>query len=117
MAVAIGNVELRPARRDARRDLQHVSVTSEAEHMLDRDAIHPRSRAGVPGPTAAPEMFGRRVNVRREHVGLDLVALYFARVRRMVNRVQQRKQPMSALTFTELAKGLHRPQHAMRVLS
>ena len=42
---------------------------------LEADAVHPARRAGVPGPAAAADVRRVRVDVRRDHVGLGLVAL------------------------------------------
>jgi len=46
-----------PRVRDARRDDERVAAgEADAENRLDRDAVHPRRRAGVPGPPAAADV-------------------------------------------------------------
>ena len=74
-AVAELDLEPRPASRDARVDREAGPLPSDPEDRLHRRLVHPAGRTGVPGPAAAADVRRLGVDVGRDHVRLDLVAL------------------------------------------
>src|SRR5262249_8438117 len=95
-AVANRHLEAWPRFRDARIDRDLARRGPHPENVLDDDAIHPRRRARVPGPPAAPNVVLRVVDVRCDHVRLDLVALDG-----VMNRVEKPEQVRCALAVAE----------------
>jgi hypothetical protein len=69
------------AGRQARVDDQVAALAPDAQDALDAGAVHPRRRARVPGPAAAPDVRRHRVDVGRHDVRLDLVARHLGRRR------------------------------------
>src|SRR6516225_4363905 len=87
--MAIGHVESRPARRDARLEAKRVPLQAESENCFEGDAVQPARRAGVPCPAAAPRMRWRAVHIGADHVRLNLVVRYFRGRRGVIDGIDQ----------------------------
>ncbi len=89
------------------------------EYTAPPKATHPAasSRAGprcrpaassrptrVPGPAASPHMGRHRIDVGRDHIGLDLVAPRLLRGAGVIDRVEQREQRVRPVAGPSLAK-------------
>src|SRR5690606_36617393 len=80
-----------PRRRQRRPDEEPPVLAADAEHVLDRDAIEPAGRAGVPGPAAAPGLV-LAIDVGRDDVGLDTVMVGGVLVARVIDRIDHGEQ-------------------------
>src|SRR5690606_42130313 len=84
-----------PGRGDAWGHFEGVaSYDPDAEDGLQADAQHPSGRAGVPGPSAPPNVRGCAVDVGGYHVRLDAAALdagFRARVRHGADHPEERR--------------------------
>src|SRR6185312_15704344 len=115
-AMPIAELKAGPALRDARVDAQPVAAQAEAENRLQRGAIKPGGRAGVPGPAAAADVRRHRIDVRADHVRFHLVARDRLGAVAVMDRVEQVEQRAGAVAVAEAGPGEDRPDRAMRVL-
>jgi len=72
-AVAEDDLEAGSMPGNARVEPQVRALNPKSQWELQRHAIHPAGRTGVPGPSAAPHMRRLGINVRASGIGLDLV--------------------------------------------
>ena len=70
------------------RKRQLPRVLAQAENRLDRRAVHPCRRAGVPAPAAAPDIRCLRVHVTGHHIRFDAVQRAMHRPQRAMRRAQ-----------------------------
>src|SRR6202049_1084207 len=75
-AIPEHDLQVRPALRDAWRQEQGRPLHAKSEDPFEAGPVHPAGRAGVPRPTAAPDVRRYRIDIRGDHVGLHLVAVY-----------------------------------------
>src|SRR3984957_9507178 len=78
--------EARPIRRDARRQKKFSRPHTESQDPLEPCAVHPAGRTRVPRPTATSHVRRHRIDVRSNHIGLDLVALHISTGARVADR-------------------------------
>src|SRR5262245_36297923 len=106
-----------PGARDAGIDVERGAAKAKAQQPLDTRAIHPAGRAGVPAP-AAPSRVGRLgIDVARDDVRLDTVAVEPSARARVVDRVQDREQLPRAIAVAEGGECHDRPDGGVRVLA
>src|SRR6185437_719227 len=115
-AMTIGDLESRPCLWQAWSHAQPIAPQPEPEHGLQRGAVQPRSRAGVPGPAAAADVRRHRIDVRADHVRFHLVARDRLGAVAVMDRVEQVEQRAGAVAVAEAGPGEDRPDRAMRIL-
>src|ERR1019366_8839666 len=96
------DLEARPATGYAGTDPKHGSAHLESQDPLDCRAIHPGRRSGVPGPAASADVRGRRIHIRTDHIGLDLVALNVRGRARMIDGIDQRPELARAIAVPKI---------------
>src|SRR5580700_10790417 len=67
------NLEARPLFRDARSQEQARSLYAKSKDPLEAGSVHPAGRAGIPRPTAAPDVRSDGIYVGGDHVGFHLI--------------------------------------------
>src|SRR5450759_576157 len=87
--VSVIDFEPRPGTGYAGTDPQYGSPQLDSQDALDRGAVDPTCRPRLPGPTAPPDVRGRRIHIGTDDIGLDLVAMNARASTRMINRVEQ----------------------------
>src|SRR5207247_1930442 len=75
LPVAPPHHETIPRSGNARCDREAPAPAPEPQYGLEAEAVHPRRRAGVPGPASSADVRRVRVDVSRHHVRLHLVTL------------------------------------------
>ena len=88
-----------------------------AEQRLDDQSVHPPGRARVPGPAAATRVRTHGVNVGRDDVRLHPVALHLLHVRRVADRVEERKELPRPLGVAQLCERHDGPDGPVGVLT
>src|SRR6202035_1072714 len=106
-----------PAPGDAGVDTQVRSGHAETENPFYSCAINPTCRSRVPRPSTTPDVRSLRVNVSRNHVRLNLVALHAGSGNCPVDRIEHAEQLAGLVAITECREGEHRPRGCMCVLS
>src|SRR5712691_6023735 len=84
---AESHIQSSPLRED-----QELSLQAKTEDRFDADPVQAPGRAGVPGPSAAPDVRSDRIDIGGDGVGLDLVALHVCSRARAVDRIHEREQ-------------------------
>ena len=77
-AVAEDDLEAGPCPRNAGIEKQATCPAPETPESIRGRAVHPSGRAGVPGPSAAPDMRRHGIEIGADDIGLDLVAVALA---------------------------------------
>ena len=116
IAVAVVQGVLVPFRGQERREGQRVDLEPKPQQILEQEPIHPAGGSGVPGPAAPAFMPLGGVDVRRDHVGLDLVRRCpFGRVG-MPDGIEHREQPPRLFGIAQPGHGHDGPDRGMGVL-
>ena len=115
-AVAEGEREAAPRRRDAGVESERLSCEAQSENAFQPGAIEPACRAGVPAPAAPPGMLGMGVDVAREHIGLGLVALDVGAAAAVVDRIEHVKELDRLVAAAQRRDGHQDPDGGMGVL-
>ncbi len=108
--------ELRPLRGHARRDAERVASLVEAEDGLQCHPVHPARGTRIPRPAAAADVPRGGVDIRRNHVRLDLVERSPLRRGSVVQRVEHLEQLEGAPPIAVQRRGEYRPERGVRVL-
>ena len=116
-AVAEHDREAGPGPRDARIDLEPRAPQPEPEDRLEARPVHPRGRAGVPGPAAAADVRRLGIDVGRDDVGLDLVALDAGRRRGRGRSGSASRRARRPVAVAEPREGHDRPDRGVGVLA
>src|SRR4030095_15645698 len=106
-----------PGARNAGIDEEGRAAKAKAQQPLDARAIHPAGRARVPAPSAAPQVGRLGVDVTRDDVRLDTVAVEPSARARVVDGVQDRDQLPRAIAVAERGECHDRPDRGVRVLA
>ena len=96
---------------------QHRPRAAQAQQPVDAGAVHPAGRPRVPGPAATPLMRRGGIDIGGYDIGLDLVAGRRLWGQRVVDGVEQRKQPARRIAIAQPGMGQHRPHRGMAVLT
>src|SRR5450759_4436301 len=110
------DLEARPGTGYAGTDPKHGSAHVDSQDAFDCRAIHPARRSRVPGPASSADVGGRRIHIRTDHIGLDLVALSVRGRTRMIDGVEQRTELARAIAVSEMRECQRRPQRRVSVL-
>src|ERR1700684_1734197 len=62
-AVFVRDLETGPCARYAGFDDEDTAAQTDAQNCLHGGAVHPAGGTGVPGPAAAPDMLGGRIDI------------------------------------------------------
>src|SRR5665213_37569 len=98
-------------------NVQRGPNDTQAQNALNAGALHPSRRTGVPCPSAAPDMRLRRVDIRRDNVGLDLIAMRIRRGACVIDRIEKRKQTGCLVALAQFRQSHDRPKRRMGVLA
>src|SRR5262249_59679423 len=83
----------------------------------DAGGVHPAGGAGVPAPSAAPKVGSLGVDIARDDVRLDAVAVEPSARARVVDGVQDREQLPRAIAVAERGECHDRPDRGVGVLA
>src|SRR5262249_40209215 len=106
-----------PCRGNARVDLKDCTSSSNAKDVLEPGAVHPRCRAGVPGPACAARVRLVGIYIPGHDVGLCLVSLELCCGPRTVDRVEHMKQLHRFVAVPETGRRDDHPHGRVRVLA
>src|SRR5579872_4809244 len=116
-AIAIANFILSPSARNARVYREHRTLLHDTENRLDTHAIHPARGAGVPRPSASPDVSLGRVDIGGHDIGLDFISLDFTRRPRASQWVEHLEHLERAVAVTAPRRRERRPQRRVRILA
>src|SRR5271166_237364 len=109
--------EARPCFWYARIQKQRRSLHPEPEDPLEAGLVHPSSRAGVPGPSATPDMRRAGIDVSGNDIGFYLVAVDVGPGAGVVDGIEQGEQRERLVALVEGRECDHRPQGSMCILA
>src|SRR5665647_164841 len=89
-AVSKYDFKFSPCTGNARVEPQGVALHGETQNRFETGPIHPSGRTRVPCPTAASDVRCNGVDIRANHVRLDLVALRLGPSARVIDRIEER---------------------------
>src|SRR6266540_784566 len=115
--ILVDDLESGPLPGYAGRKEQELSLQAKTEDRFDADPVQAPGRAGVPGPSAAPDVRSDRIDIGGDGVGLDLVALHVGSCARAADRIHEREHLGGLVSLAEGGKGNHRPRGGMVVLA
>ena len=116
LTVTIAQAETRPACRDDRSDPHLVATHLHPQDLFDPGPIHPRRRAGVPGPAPLTDPAGQPVDIGRHHVRFNAVPPGRRRIAGVLDRIEYPQQAHRPLPVAAAGHGHGQPQRGMGVL-
>src|SRR3954451_2644168 len=98
-----------PTARDARVENQIGALHAKPEQRFQDYTVHPPRRSRVPRPSAAPYMWGLRIDIGANHIWLDFVSMDVAGGITVMNWIQHRQQFSGFIPITLHRKRLCSP--------
>src|SRR5579863_10249494 len=108
-AISIRDLVSGPCAGDAGLDDEGPAPQTDAHYCLHGGAVHPTGGTRVPGPAAAPDMLGGRVNVGAYDVGLDLVAMDAGASAGVIDGIDDGEELGRPIAVAQQRIGEHRP--------
>ncbi len=116
-AHSVNDIEWRPFGREAGFEVEPAPRAAQSEQRFEGQAQHPSRRAGVPRPAAASGVRRNGVDIRADHVRLDLVSRGALSVARVADRLNHSPQLPRTFVVALCGEGHDRPDRGMRVLA